>query len=64
MARVADLNKQIRKAAKKDKRAWLDEQLASRDWRPTTNVNKPFRGATVRLYPGHRNGQMQGQRKA
>ena len=54
LARVADLNKQIRKAAKKDKRAWLDEQLASGDWRPITNLNKPFRGATVRLYPEHR----------
>ena len=51
---VADLNRQIRRAAKQNKRAWLDTQLASGDWRPIINLKKPFRGATVRLYPEHK----------
>ena len=50
---VADLNRQIRRAAKQNKRAWLDTQLASGDWRPIINLKKPFRGATVHLYPEH-----------
>ena len=50
---VADLNRQIRRAAKQDKRAWLDTQLVSGDWRLIINLKKPFRGATVCLYPQH-----------
>ena len=42
MDKVADLNKEIRKAAKVDKRTWLDEQLSTGDWRPITNLKKPF----------------------
>ena len=31
----------MKRAAKQGKRAWLDNQLQARDWRPITNVNKP-----------------------
>ena len=42
MDQVAALNKEIRKAAKVDKRNWLDDQLSTGDCRPITNLKKPF----------------------
>ena len=42
LAQVAELNKTIRKAAKLDKRKWLEERLSTDDWRPITNLKKPF----------------------
>ena len=42
MGQVAELTKTIRKAAKSDKRNWLDEQLNTGDWRPITQLKKLF----------------------
>ena len=42
LAQVAELHKTIRKATKFDKRKWLEEQLSTGDWRPITNLKKPF----------------------
>lgn len=49
MDQVAELNKEIRKAAKRDKRKWLEEQLSTGDWRPITNLKKPFPHKTLML---------------
>ena len=57
---VADLNKQIKRAAKADKRAWLNTQLETGDWRPITNLNKPFPQRVLRL-SNHGSGEEQVQ---
>ena len=49
MEAVAKLNRDIRKAAKQDKRTWLDEQLQTGDWGPVTNLRKPFRQQVLTL---------------
>ena len=51
MAQVAELNREIRKAARRDKRAWLDEQLQTGDWSAITNLRKPFRQQVLTLKP-------------
>ena len=49
MTKVAELNRDIRKAAKRDKRNWLDGQLQTGDWGPITNLRKPFRTQVLAL---------------
>ena len=51
MAQVAELNREIRKTARHDKRAWLDEQLQMGDWSAITNLRKPFRQQVLTLKP-------------
>ena len=63
LAQVAELNKTIRKAAKLDKRKWLEERLSTDDWRPITNLKKPFPHKAFTLINGHyRAGTAQEQR--
>ena len=49
MVKVTKLNRDIRKAAKRDKRNWLDGQLQSGDWGPIGNLRKPFRTQVLSL---------------
>ena len=49
MVKVTEWNRDIRKAAKRDKRNWLDGQLQSGDWGPIGNLRKPFRTQVLSL---------------
>ena len=49
LEQVAELNREIRRAAKRDKRIWLDEQLETGDWSAITNLRKPFRQQVLTL---------------
>ena len=49
LAQVKELTKQIRTAAKANKREWLDQQLETGDWQPITNLKKPFVQKVLRL---------------
>ena len=49
MVKVTKLNRDIRKAAKRDKHNWLDGQLQSGDWGPIGNLRKPFRTQVLSL---------------
>ena len=49
LAQVKELTKQIRTAAKANKREWLDQQLETGDWQPITNLKQPFVQKVLRL---------------
>ena len=57
LAQVAELNKAIKKAAKLDKPNWLDVQLSTGDWRPITNLKKPFPHRALTLTDNSVSGQ-------
>ena len=50
LALASDLSKQIRRAAKADKRVWLDQQLLSGGWGPLKDLTKPFPKNVLRLH--------------
>ena len=49
MTKITELNRDIRKAAKRDKDNWLDGQFQTGDWGPITNLRQPFRTQVLAL---------------